>query len=236
MREHVAAAPCLAHDGPAIRGRLQHVYDFRECHAALGPFEPSRDAFTRNRAGDEHDPPIVTCEHPATGRSLLDVERENRHRYRTGSSVEGDHRQTKVLSHQTIDGGAVRLLECRARQTILEWRQLLVRLAAELRERPRIALSPRATASSSPSIALNRSTNSRRGSPRSPLASARRASSSRIAASRAASSDRSAPARSVVRRAMTRSRCAGSDSCRRPGSSSDPSESVPAAGARRRRW
>ncbi len=182
MGEHVSPAPCLAHDGPAIRGGLEHVYDFRECHPALGPFEPSRDAFTRNRAGDEHDPSHRHA--PASGHRprLSRYERENRHRRRAVQSKATTGRRKRSRIRRSTAARRDSSNAALARRS-LNGASSSSASRAELRQCPRIA-RPRATASSSPSIALNRSRNSRRGSPRSPLASARRASSSRIAESR----------------------------------------------------
>ena len=77
MREHVSAAACLTNRRPAIAGGLEHLRYLGERDAALGSLETRRDTLTGNRARDEHDPPVVTCEHSAACGSLLDIERED---------------------------------------------------------------------------------------------------------------------------------------------------------------
>ena len=55
-------------------------------------------------------------------------------------SVERDHRQTASLTNEAIDCCSMRRVERFARETVLEWRQLLVCFSSKLGERGRIAL------------------------------------------------------------------------------------------------
>ena len=79
VREHVSATTRIARHRPPVHGWLEDFGNLRKGHAALGPFESRDHALTRNSAGDEHHPPLVTREHPATCCGLFDIECEQRH-------------------------------------------------------------------------------------------------------------------------------------------------------------
>ena len=123
-----------------MHGWLEDVGNLRKGHAALGPFESRDHALTRNSAGDEHHPPLVTREHPATCCGLLDIEREQRHD-RVYESVERDYGQPAALAYQAIHRCELCVRKGCARQAVFERCQFLLRFGAKLCERGRIGLS-----------------------------------------------------------------------------------------------